>query len=148
MEYDKDFYLEILERCSKSNSATGFVAKKLYEWIVERPDRMLYKEEAVDVFYYYYSRQNQDGLHPFMMFAAQHDMRSMTITAISEEYANGVVTPWNLLIEKEHKKIEFTENVALIAETKKLLEVYEPPADERKDAVVKRLRRKLQKRNK
>jgi hypothetical protein len=147
MEYEKDYYLVILERHSKHNSAVGFVAKKLYDWVVESPERMLYKEEAVEVFYYYYSHQNEAGLHPFMMFAAQHDIPSMTLTALADEYANGVVTPWDLLIVKEHKKIEFTTNVAAIAETKKLLEVYEPPTDERKDAIVRRLRRKLQKRN-
>jgi len=159
MEYEKDFYLEILERHSKRNSAEGFVAKTLLDWIMERPERMLYKEEAVDVFYYYYTYPNSGGLEPFMRFSAQHDVKCMTIPELMKKIENNVITPFAVF--KEHRKIEFkhTRNLASIAtsslewekkkdEARKLLEVSESPVDERKSVIVARLRRKLQRRKK
>lgn len=143
MDNGKDFYLQTLERHSKENSATGFVARKLFDWLTANPERLIHREEALDVFYNYYWNMNNNGLDLFLFFVMKHNVPGVTRDEIAECINNDIATPWNMLVEKEEIKFE-SRKLA----TKKQLGVDETPVDERKSAIVARLRRKLERRKK
>ena len=153
--YDEDFYILKLKEKAQFNTAAGFVAKTLVEWLLADHSRMVFRKDALDVYYEYYTSANRDGLESLLLFAAQHDIRGYSITEITEAHSKGIKTPFDFLsvrvskkatnIKEISKEVASTENVA---KARKMLSVFQTPDEERKRTTVARIRNRLNRRKK
>lgn len=147
--YDEDLCIATLKEKAQFNSASGYIAKTLVEWLLADHSRMMLRNDALNVYYEYCTYQNRYGLECLLLFAAQHRIAGFTITQIADAHSKGIKTPFNFLVRSEEVHLNAPEEVANreeVSKAQKMLAVFQTPDEERKRTTVARMRSRLNQR--
>lgn len=144
--YDEDLCIAKLKEKAQFNSASGYIAKTLVEWLLADHSRMMLRNDALNVYYEYCTHQNRYGLDCLLLFAAQHRIPGFTITELADAHSKGIKTPFDFyeLLNAPKEAVNREE----VSKAQKLLAVFETPDEEKKRTIVARMRSRLNRRKK
>lgn len=152
--YDEDLCIVKLKEKAQLNSASGYIAKTLVEWLLADHSRMMLRNDALNVYYEYCTYQNRYGLECLLLFAAQHRIPGFTIIELADAHSKGIKTPFDFFERiNASKEVDFNASKEIVnreevSKAQKMLAVFQTPDEERKRTTVARMRSRLNRRKK